>query len=74
MPEVILGLVIVALLTERYFTSRTHARELSRLTTAVLAKTPGEYVMMAQADEPTPHRDPEPSTIPDGFVGQAGLS
>ena len=71
MSEAILGLVIVALLVERYLSSRAHAQETSRLITAAIAKTPGEFVMMTQAEEP--RRLPTPSELPDGFVGQAGL-
>ena len=72
MTEAILGLVIVALLVERYLSSRAHEAETGRLIAAALAKTPGEYSMMVQAEEP--RRLPVPSELPEGFTGIAGLS
>lgn len=74
MPEAILGLVIVALLVERYFADRNHQRETQRLVNAVLAKTPGELALLNREMESVPVSPrPEPSSI-DGFEGQAGLS
>ncbi len=72
MPEVILGLVIVALLVERYFSNRAQAAERIRLTNALVARTPGDLVALNR-DVPrgTVPREPRPTL--DGFEGQAGL-
>ncbi len=71
MAEVILGLVIAALLVERYFSNRAQAAERVRLTNALVAKTPGELVALNR-DPVTVPREPRP--MPDGFDGQIGLS
>lgn len=74
MTETILGLVIVALLVERFWSNRTHMIERARLTNAVIAKTPSEKRMLDEvAPFVPPRRQPEPSMI-DGFEGIAGLS
>lgn len=76
----ILGVVIVALLIERYLSNRAHAEEVVRLTSAVIAKNAGELRMMDEVWKPkdtfvpdgwTP---PEPTGLPDGYEGQAGIS
>ena len=74
MSTAVLGVVIVALLVERFFSARTHAAELARLNNAVIAKTPAELRMLNEVAPDAPARKlPEPSKI-DGFVGQVGLS
>ena len=74
MSTVVLGLVIVALLAERFLSNRTHAAEIARLNNAVIAKTPAELRMLNEVAPDAPVRKmPEPSKI-DGFVGQVGLS
>lgn len=73
MLEAILGVVVVALLVERFFSNRAHDVEVARLTNAVVAKSAGELHMLDEnwTPEPTPVR--EPKSLPDGFVGQAGM-
>lgn len=79
MAEVIvLGLVIGALLIERFLSERAHAHEVSTLTNAVIAKNAGEKRMLDEfwaADGPkeAPYSPPQPIT-PEGYEGQAGLS
>lgn len=74
MTEAILGLVIVALLVERFWSARTHMVEVARLTNAVVAKTPAEKRMLDEvAPYVAPRKQPEPSKI-DGFEGIVGLS
>lgn len=73
----ILGLVILALLVERFLSERAHAREIGTLTNAVIAKNAGEKRMLDefwvdQGPKEAPYAPPQP-VIPDGFEGQAGL-
>lgn len=74
---IILGLVIGALLLERFFSNRSHSAETARLTNAVIAKTAGELHMLdefwrAPASDSV-DRQGSPSVLPDGYTGQAGL-
>ena len=75
---IVLGLVIAALLVERYLSNRSHAEEVARLTSAVIVKNAGELRMVDEvwSDRPIVAPDwvpPEPVTI-DGYEGQAGIS
>lgn len=75
MTYAVLAVVIVALLVERYLSARAHATETARLTNAVIAKTAGELHLLDStplAPPATVHRG-EPSPLPDGFAGIAGL-
>ncbi len=76
---IICGLVIVALLVERYFSNRAHTAETARLTNAVIAKTAGELHMLDEfwrtpaPPDPGARQGPPASSVPDGFTGIAGL-
>lgn len=73
MLEVVLGLVVIALLVERFLSNRSHDAEIARLTNAVVAKTAGELHMLDEMWTPEPPAKRDPKPLPDGFVGQAGL-
>lgn len=74
MPEAILGLMILALLVERFLSAHAHDVETQRLVNAVLAKTPGELALMNRSIDPPVAYLPRPSDPElEGFEGQAGL-
>lgn len=60
MTEILLGVVIVALLVERFMLARAHARERTRLTNAVIAKHGGELIAI---DRERPAVPPESERV-----------
>lgn len=63
MSEFILGIVIVALLVERYFFTKTLTQQLSNATKAVLSKNVNEYIAAVNSEKPVSHTAPESDEV-----------
>lgn len=64
----VLSAIILALLAERTWTTRSWAKERRDLINAILAKNPSELTMLRAEPQPVP----APTPLPEGFEGQWG--
>lgn len=70
MPDILLGVVILGLLVERFWTARESAKKERRLLNLIAAKTPQDFAILNRIeDAPKPSKPPVPAGEPQIPVG-----